>query len=1672
MENSADPALSDPLNELENSDDVVDEPEITEVPDTTNISELDEVNEEGSISSSVQIAPTAANSSLGDEDDPMLFIELGDRVVFDSTTYGRTIGTIYYRSLDRIRIKPDGVSNTLHTFELEQTDDEELYKENDDGTPIVKAAYVIEKRKFESFVEQQDFRINQLIDTFDVDGKLYKSYKIVKVDKENDYIILQDKDETDPDQTQELNFNFIGIEPDEDFIIISIRQFVGEEDAGPSNGEAPSEEIKEEDVEPEEDNGIEVVGFIEVTRPKILKEAASYEQRIPDGLQKIDALNDFLSGLDPSLQKDPKAVRSIRILVETLFHLKQATVQYNDDGSIRGPKAMSVTTLSELIERASVPLGRAILSITKKVYRTEEDMEEKIEADEVHFEDFEKELEQMKNQASKLVAGEAKGSTIIREWNDQQTFLKQFLSTWSPNGMAPPIWKALVDSEFFRQDVPSESDSVLPGYIPSHDKDTPPIFDKVPFGIERALATTYRKGADRKKQVLLAAEGASMMSYLMFPIQATPYLGSTRSHQLAIDSGRSLLPPKTMKMILKELGEPKEMGATSNDIVLLNVSGNTLGNIPLADYIEGISVPALGLGDALEIIEQYGMEQLEPYPELLTILQKKIDLYQAQLITTLAKLRQMISTDVAKEPEQNPFLDHPAILEDIRGQPILAEALVEYERVNPSLAQSDIGKVLYLLHHHANYFQIAAGKNSVLMARALLQTNNMEYLKQLQIANTIKYNTIHAGDKPKKNTCKHVADLVSIRKLHDDSERFHELATFFKIYQGHRDDNWIDCNVCKEHLLCIHERLQLQVFLNQKEKDIIEKEIILKCAGGQFQGKYICRNCGQSIRDLDFDNNIEFDDNGKPKSGRAVLVDDDALLDDKIDEMVSVPIEQSQVKQLNLNDDEIKCYNIIREIAERVGIQLDNEGYRNIISRVITWINKFYTSDAYAALKRSRPTLPDYDVAVARNIITASAIFLLLEIQCKIPSYVVRYALMGCKSPGFEGYPLEDDSTKMQGIEYIACAVSSIRRNEAPWNQSGFQKIPEDLKRQKGIMQYMLNILKEVISDDIIQSRLSEKRKYSSEVLGTAVASYGISQKDMIYPSFLPEQIFITPELAAKDVIKPEVAENMGYKGRLALVKLWIRQAHIYAKKTASLVKGSPMSETTCCSNNIDAPGAFWIKAADLPPMSKRLLQPNQQGQPMMTEFVPREAGSDVVTPNKDQYYRIFLKYCFQGDRIGHAHEPGLTHQCKWCGFQFPTHPSVMDTDTEGKTALNSQEVKTDTEEFTTLLDTIHNVHSVPTISYSVISSVTDIMKEFGSIQPPPIPGWQEVILETTTQFLKLPPSAERDDIALAVGAMSDATTPFEKIIMERLTVEKYQMILESISKLSWINMFQVIQTYFMTPFQRIVSQFSRSSLFIPIELVKSLSKSHAEQDLEPILQNDMTLLLLKEEDMKRPSLQFARSKLTYFLKQMSALLPFKNKIRPLVVPGKDITLGYIQRAILYGPLAILINPSEIPEGTEITSPIKAVGDPSMRFLLEIVAFSLEKYYKERLSFNDKEIKELIAIRDEKERVNVVAEFNKLSDEERAVELMNKRLGLGKWAVGGTKLIYAYDKDYYDLERQKRLNAGIVDFPGLGDSDVAQGRNMDAMGFPMHSAEEYEREGGYDNNQHGDDDYE
>jgi len=94
--------------------------------------------------------------------------------------------------------------------------------------------------------------------------------------------------------------------------------------------------------------------------------------------------------------------------------------------------------------------------------------------------------------------------------------------------------------------------------------------------------------------------------------------------------------------------------------------------------------------------------------------------------------------------------------------------------------------------------------------------------------------------------------------------------------------------------------------------------------------------------------------------------------------------------------------------------------------------------------------------------------------------------------------------------------------------------------------------------------------------------------------------------------------------------------------------------------------------------------------------------------------------------------------------------------------------------------------------------------------------------------------------------------------------------------------------------------------------------------------------------------------------------------------------------------------------------------------------------------------------------------MTKMSRAEKDISKIQMKLGIGDWAVGGTKAIYAYDADQYDKEKEQRAKAGIVDFTefspegiaeggGQGGGGQGQGGGLDALGYARGDGDE----GGY-----------
>jgi hypothetical protein len=1628
--------------------------------------------------------------------------ELGDFVRIDSVAHGKVIGYIYYRDGTLISVMPVGATDILYDFPRIFDDENDKF---DDDLGVTES-YIIEKRKLPTFVEQQDFHVGQVLETITADRQKGENLTITAINDEDDNITVIDP--TGKEET--IEFSFTGIPRDSEFKILRIveqpkeikvdgAEQVLEETTVQPEGEVQLDDEDEVEQATQELNeqyfDIEVVGEITVKKSAVYKEAKTSEKTYTDTIQKADAMSDFLNLLDPVAQKDPKQVRAVRILVETLFNLKQQTVEYNEDGSVKGEQKVSVNLLKDLLSSTNVPISRPVLDIALRIFlKDDEKSEFQLNESNEFFkaDNIIDTIEKFTAVNVNPVVSAADSTNIFR--TGQKNFVKQFETVWKPNGLAPPLFHTRKDSEFFRHKIPDLNETIhaLTASKPAKDEPSSASETTVTQSIRRAVAPTYYKQSSTgRKEQLVSGDVAPVTAHVLFPMDTATTVGSKRSGLLAIDSARSQGSTKLMKDIIEEkdgvvlLGKEKEgeeeEAATVDKILALDMTGVQPSTFLIRDYLEGITMPATGLGDMHIHLEELGLTNLELNPEIMTVLESKISGYQNQLLASLARFRELLASNPETPQEDNSFLENPEILETvIRSEPILLDSIIELENQTPGIKPSDLAQVSYLLRKHNDYFQAAMGQQAFYVAKERFRATRDRFLAAVELSRLLAKKKLQAGIPPKPNKCEHVAKLAAIRKIDDDQERMQALAKLFSIYQGQTDNDFINCNICKRELVCMHERLQISAFLNPQDSANIQKEITLKFANGQFQGAYICKNCGQPITEIEFDTNLEYDDNGKPMMGRAVLVDTDAIIEEQLDFMLKGITIREEKKMKFKSKTEENYRDIIFELANRIGISLQETTLRKMVERLVRLTKTLDSQEEYErkfeTAKKEGKQILDYVIAINRRIIAAAAAILLIEIQTRVPEYTAKYALFGCK-PSFEGFPLGEPTNK-DAFNYLACAVASVTNKIEPWTFTKWQEEPNVNNRIQSILAFMNEVFKRLSnSDQVISQELIAKRAYLES---RAKDKEDPRRIEKIPEGFLPLQ-------KDTEVIVPEVAARMK-DGTSQVARAWIRAANALAAKTAIIVKGSPYQLTTCCVGNISIPGAFWLSASDLPELGVRKMKPNYRVQGLWIHFTPRPLASIAVEHDDNLNYRLFLKVCYQGPNKGKMHEVGLTNKCRWCGFQFPANPAIVDADSEfsaqsaentlstgitessdGRTAVSSQGIDTGREVFEDLLDQVHMNNKVEPYKVHLAENLDTVMEKFINITPPLFNNWLSVMTKAIEDLKLATQTGKKSDLENAVGEISRIAADAKLKLKMRLAKVAAQV--EKLGELSWDNLLSTILSYFVVPFRRILTDYQSESQFSVFSKKKKWSlysdfgDLHIE-DLTTILNNEDVNFKKYKQDLKdKARFKVALLKMNLFVERASELLSFKESIHPGIFPGREYSLKWIQKAIVYSMLRDLVDPNVqayTPEGG-----IASEQGQSTSILMNMVADSLIKFDKEQLAYNDEELREKIQIRNEKEKADIISMFDKMSEEEKVIEQYKKQLGIGRWAVGGTKAIWGYDIEQYEREREERARAGIIDFPGYGPNDVPElaGRQLDAFGYPVHGAED-----GYDHVQTGADD--
>ena len=1635
----------------------------------------------------------------GQEGDSQDIVELGDRILIYGGPLDLTRGRVFYWDGEILRILTDNVSDRLVSIEFSDGAPREEYQ--------ITSIAILDKRAFATFVELQSLTPGQYIETFtsaQPPDHVGPTFTVDSVDTVNDSAVFLDS----TGQQYPIEFGFMGIPREKEFIVLRVREKSPEEAeeeadedeaaaAADDLSQAQSQDQASSNSEDNEENLFEIIGTIEIPAIPQIQEVPVFKQIYNTKVQAADMIQDMLRMEDPAAQKNPKTLVKIRKLVEICILLRNELIDYSaTQRPEKEIKTTSVETLLDLLE-GDVPLAKPVLDSVRLLFLDREPLEG----------------QPLKGLKVEMLANVVKDSIRYMASNEQipveegakpafllkwEGYSETYFRSWRDGGSQPKI-PFKKDTDFLEFEAPDIEIATIPGlpkpglgegrskYV-SVSSDSAGL---IKLGVLRGL--TARKGRPtviRGEEIITAAEEAAIRKYILFPFTEMRSLGATRSGNLAVDSARSLLRPKTLKSIFESHeGIQNAPQITVDQILAIGVGKKTVGNLKIEEFLKRLpSTGYTGLGHYQDLFTSLGLQKYELTQGQQDVLQEQVNGEIGILKDILRQTRATV--DAIEPPALQPFLKDPEgyarFMKVLAAEPLLNDYLQLLKSRMPLYDKVDLTQYAFLLDSFQDYVDATISGNPEFLGLERIRAVRDLFLKSVREAQLVETYKKNAGEAPVPNTCKHVAEYVKIMKVDDKSQKMRLLSRFIDMYKDGdtEDQSHYSCTVCNLKLICKHEVLLVNEFFHPNEGPTLHKELLLNYSGGQFQGQYICSLCGQSIGELEYDTSLERDDNGAPMMGRDVLVDRDQIEDEAIEEAIGVPVVIPEGLDLPVvlsvggykfkkicGQDNIKpfsfmqcIYMVANDLFTRVGITANKESYQFIVSKVQTEILKQDDRETYTK-KTAGKKVPDYDVYLNRILVCSTAAFLLIDIQSHIPEYIVRSTLEGCRA-SFKGFPRGPEADK-SGIEYISCALASIMKDKAPYNLTGFQKEKADKKRQQLIANFLFILLKGFSQDANIQQSFVQKNKYLSEVLGRSEGE-GRFSKELLPPSFYPLQFSDIKEAAESEI----VLETASSKERFGA---WIRKAHIAAKKTTNAIEGSPFSETSCCFVPIQKPGSFWAESG-LPFAAPASKPEGSKGSRLFFHYDARKIAPLPVSIPEDQLYSVFMKVCFRGARIGFKHELGLTYYCPWCKTQFPTDTELSGrTDNEVydlnkqsliKQGISAEELK---ETFNEVLDTSHLNYRLPTFQRKAFIQQPAFFIKLRDLplKSRPYDRWPDVFTACLEGIEKLKKDALDDEQLNAWAPMIEKSEEHRAGLEARLGKD----VVDNLIRLCNSPPAEVrsnLITYIIVPFQRILSKWVPGSNLEILESYK-LSDLHKE-DISKILKDHE---FFQSEFVGTFTSDLLKDRAIEFL---GRLIAFQKEILPnvrkqlLFIGGKTI-IPYFIRSFLLGMCYEYADLNRVSPGSTVVNAGENSSE-NIRKSLKLLSECIQQFYREmrKLKLTDEQVRVLIARRNEKEKKDFVNELKAMTPEDKRIELMNKKLGLGKWAVGGTKAIRIYNQDRYDQEREERHRAGIMDHAEYGPEGpgVPQGRAVEG-GF-LNFGNAYEGDG-YDRNQQREEDY-
>lgn len=1655
--------------------------------------------------------------------------ELGDVWTFVSHVYKSTTGRIVYRDGSLIRLQPLNGSLVAVNFELDPATGHFLDRLG------VTEMILHRKRKDPHFAVQLGVMPGEELQFYSIEG--------YPVDADETHIVAEviatdDRDAVVFTDGTQLDFDFVG--PTGDVAVIQVH--------------TPQEEDERANVEAENAEGLtsgepaeELVpfpGLDAIGLPKALVEEIPTAERVySDSIQRTDMFTSLFLDVDVKRQKDPRVMSQLYRISDLLLAMKNSIVLRDESGGIQTDdyRSYAAATLQESLEKqpTGAPIGSLVpVAAVKKVVYTDDDDPIPVDRTDVEVRSDVISLGKASRTTKEFTTSTSAGGNPFISYLDA---LLGTLDAYVP--AAPSTERIAVDQDVLRSQMPPEDvegfpKDVVPSAVPKRNGEVDTLESSYLGTIQdrsvRLLGPSrIRNHKTGAVYVVAQADSAATIGHVVLDKAMSKYRAPTRSGVLLWDVQASQQSRNVSQTFYSAL-----MDAIDTQLFVKPDDEP----IPISKLLENRLNPMLNFinADSSFVLDSFGLRNLEYTESIFSFMTSAVVAGQLKWTSAYEALKKAALESINKGsivPVPG-IVDNesPLMEESTFADADLAPLIKSIKEKETLLANYDLTYANDLL----NYAEATAGSYWYALAtgdadwsayaRRIFKSEEAREKRNTSVKRT-KHAMFHA--EPEINPCKHVHELEKIHSIRDDGKRMLMLQKFLRDYQGGQKNNYLMCGLCGDNLICKHELLLLNEFLNPGRSVALHKALLLEYGNGVFEGSYICKNCGQKIGDLEYSTSLEYDDEGRPLVGRSVITEEPADEND-----LAVTIQQEAEEDIPFKSTEDKAlYKIARTLFERIGLNATEEMYKRVVPSVRVYLKTLPSEQAWnedrrkelAAVDAGRkgvvPRVP-YVNFIANQQIGAFAALVLLELQTTdLPIPVAMSDVELSK----DGFPIDGYDPKTAGtgaLKYLTYGVAGLALDLEPWNKTTWSPISNRAKRLTETQNSLLGALFAILAieregrpkplpisgvTEVYKQRLATYKEKKDMLASGTSASALSSSGDRLPPIYRPlPRMGTLPPLSETAIGNANTfVRNAETRDVVDVAPVVMTRAYQLGQQTLSqyhtAIQDAAISggAATLRSDNwtaftplreVAAKGlgvaSLRLDAAKLEELrmienAARVVKERDPAAPFAGThlYVPWSAPLQqavLPTPSPDDYWRLFMKNCFEGNNYGASHEFGSDLMCRHCKFQLP-EALVFSPNTLVSTSLSAKarEAEIDrltAEQVTIAREALAAVVTINEDSFRALEDAIKLRKQISVPAPPTTLPLDAVLTELgATIAVVSPPSVSTAEADWPLFGTALQTIRTESLVEEERVREmgafatKYDALLRSVNDRMTDLAAKGIKPYVKQALDALSALTAKAegalgarnilhTLIVNAEQVADkfenvdppvskwfpqISLTH-KRDLFKLWETTagVTHRGIVELDKLDDESWVAINALRRWTQWMSFWLQtWITNVRPSdEATSTELTMA-LRWAVLVGIHSLLADSSPLlstAEGPEARLKVVKFINNLMIDSLMTAGEALKTY-----DLTPDQIQEMLNVRAEKEKAYFIQKFEKDDADLRKIELIKKKLKIGDWAVGNTKNLFNYNADFYDLTRDQLAAMGVPDFDstltGLGGAQSETG---------------------------------